>query len=92
MTLFKNLLALFLILMKPFFGLFNFGGKGILKIHHSKYLVLVSLFDLFKVIVTDKMYLKPLFSSNKSLNKSIILLFAKNNESLRLISSAISTS
>ena len=78
--------------MKPFFVLFNFGGKGILKIHHSKYLVLVSLFHLFKVTVTDKMYLKPLFSSNKSLNKSIILLFAKNNESLKLILSTTSTS
>ena len=38
------------------------------------------------------MYLKPLFSSNKSLNKSIILLSAKNNESLKLILSTTSIS
>ena len=37
------------------------------------------------------MYLKPLFSSNKSENKSIILLFAKNNESLKLTLSTTST-
>ena len=37
------------------------------------------------------MYLKPLFSSNKSENKSIILLFAENNESLKLSLSVSST-
>ena len=37
------------------------------------------------------MYLKPLFSSNKSENKSKILLFAKNNESAKLFASVTST-
>ena len=37
------------------------------------------------------MYLKPLFSSNKSENKSIILYFAKNNESGKLFVSVTST-
>ena len=48
-------------------------------------------FHLFKVISVKKLYLKPLFSLNKSLNKSLILLFAKNNESSKLILSLIST-
>ena len=46
---------------------------------------------IFKVIVVDKTYLKPLFSCNKSLNKSIMLLFSKKNESLKPIPSATST-
>ena len=43
------------------------------------------------MIVANKLYLKPLFSSNESLNKLVILLFAKNNESLKLILSVTST-
>ena len=46
---------------------------------------LVALFHLFKVISVNKLYLKPLFSLNKSLNKSLILLFPENNESSKLI-------
>ena len=53
--------------------------------------LLIALFHLFKVIVANKLYLKPLFSSNESLNKLVILLFAKNNESLKLILSVTST-
>ena len=53
---------------------------------------LVALFHLFKVISVNKLYLKPLFSLNKSLNKSLILLLAKNKESSMLILSVISTS
>ena len=52
---------------------------------------LVALFHLFKVISVNKLYLKPLFSLNKSLNKSLILLFAKNKESSIIILSVIST-
>ena len=37
------------------------------------------------------MYLKPLFSSNKSENKSIIRYFAENNESGKLFVSVTST-
>ena len=32
--------------------------------------LLIALFHLFKVIIADKTYLKPLFSCNKSENKS----------------------
>ena len=53
--------------------------------------LLIALFHLFKVIIANKLYLKPLFSCNKSLNKSMILPFAKNNESLKLILSVTST-
>ena len=53
--------------------------------------LLIALLHLFKVIIADKTYLKPLFSGNKSENKSIILLFTKNNESLKLSMSATST-
>ena len=52
--------------------------------------LVIALFHLFKVIVANKLYLKP-FCSNKSLNKLIILLFAKNNESAKLILSVTST-
>ena len=38
------------------------------------------------------MYLKPLLSFNKSENKSIILIFAKNNDSAKLILSTTPTS
>ena len=37
------------------------------------------------------MYLKPVFSFNKSENRSKILLFAKNNESFKLSLSGTST-
>ena len=50
------------------------------------------IITFFKVTVTDKTYLKPLFSSNKSLKKLIILLFAKNKESSKLVLSITSTS
>ena len=53
--------------------------------------LLIALFHLFKVTTIYKLYLKPLFSLNKSLNKSLMLLFAKNNESSKLILSVIST-
>ena len=53
--------------------------------------LLIGLFHLFKVIVANKTYLKLIFSCNKSLNKSTVLLFAKNNESLKLSLSAPST-
>ena len=53
--------------------------------------LLIALFHLFKELVANKLYLKPLFPSNKSLNKSIILFFAKNNESLKLVLSVTST-
>ena len=53
--------------------------------------LVIVLFHLFKVIVANKLYLKPLFCSNRSLNKLIILLFAKNNESAKLILSVTST-
>ena len=43
------------------------------------------------MIVATKLYLNSLFSFNKSLNKSAILPFGKNNESLKLILSATST-
>ena len=51
----------------------------------------IALFHLFKVIVADKTHLKPLFSCHKSENKSITLLFAKNNESAKLFLSVTST-
>ena len=54
--------------------------------------LLIALFHLFKVTTIYKLYLKPLFSRNKSLNKSLILLFAKNNESSMLVLSKTSTS
>ena len=54
--------------------------------------VLVALFHLFKVIIATRLYLKPLFSLNKSLNKSLILLFAKNKELSKLLLSMTSTS
>ena len=54
--------------------------------------LLIALFHLFKVIIATKLYLKPLFSCNKSLNKLLILLFAKNNESSRLVLSISSAS
>ena len=54
--------------------------------------LLVALFRLFKVIIATKLYLKSLFSGNKSLNKLLILLFAKNNESSKLVLSISSTS
>ena len=54
--------------------------------------LLIALLDLFKVIIATKLYLKPLFSRNKSLNKLLILLFAKNNESSKLVLSITSTS
>ena len=53
--------------------------------------LLIILFHLFRVIVATKTYLKPLFSSNKSENKSIIQIFAKNNESAKLFVSVTST-
>ena len=53
--------------------------------------LLITLFHLFKVIVADKTYLKPLFPSNKSENRSIVLLFAKNNDSDKLFVSVTST-
>ena len=53
--------------------------------------LLIALLHLFKVIIADKTYLKPLFFCNKPENKSIILLFTKNNESLKLSMSATST-
>ena len=43
------------------------------------------------MIVVDKTYLKPIPSYSKSLNQLIILLFAKNSESLKLFLSATST-
>ena len=54
--------------------------------------LLVALFHLFKVIDVAKLYLKPLFSLNKSQNKSLILLFAENNESSKFLLSITSTS
>ena len=53
--------------------------------------LLIALLHLFKVIVADKTYLKPIFYCNKSLNKSIVLLFANNNKSLKLILSVTSS-
>ena len=53
--------------------------------------LLIALFHLFKVIVADKTYLKPLSSFNKSENKSIILLSTKNNKSAQLSLSVPST-
>ena len=53
--------------------------------------LLITLFHLFKVFVADKTYLKPLFSSNKSENRPIILLLAKNNESDKLFVPVTST-
>ena len=50
------------------------------------------IITFFKVTVTDKTYWKPLFSSNKSLKKLIILLFVKNEESSKLVLSITSTS
>ena len=52
--------------------------------------LLIALFHLFKVIISGKTNLKPLFSSDKSENKSIILLFGKNNESAKLFVSVTS--
>ena len=54
--------------------------------------LLIALLHRFKVITANKTYLKPLFSCSKSRNKLIILLFAKNNESAKLILSTNSTS
>ena len=54
--------------------------------------LLIALFHLFKVTTIYKLYLKPLFSLNKSLNKSLILLFAKNKELSKLLLSMTSTS
>ena len=54
--------------------------------------LLIPLFHLFKVTITTKLYLKPLFSFNKSVNKLLILLFAKKNQSSTLVLSITSTS
>ena len=54
--------------------------------------LLTALFHLFKVTIATKLYLKPHFSLNKSLNRLSILLFAKNNESSKLVLSITSTS
>ena len=54
--------------------------------------LLIALFHLFKVIITIKLYLIPLFSFNKSVNKLLILLFAKKNQSATLVLSITSTS
>ena len=51
----------------------------------SIWYLLIALFHLFKVIIATELYLKPLLSRNKSLNKLLILLFAKNNESSKLV-------
>ena len=62
----------------------------LIKIVSISYLLL-PLLHLFKVISATKVYLKPLFSLNKSLNKSLILYFAKNKDSFKLLLSVTST-
>ena len=54
--------------------------------------LLIALFHLFKVVIATKLYLKPLFSLNKSLNNLLILPSAKNNESSKFLLSITSTS
>ena len=54
--------------------------------------LLIALFHLFIVPTMYKLYLKPVLSRNKSLNESLTFLFAKNNESSKLMLSVISTS
>ena len=46
----------------------------------------------FKVIIANELYLKALFSLNKSLNKLLMLLFPKNNELSKLLLSITSAS
>ena len=54
--------------------------------------LLIALFHLFKVIIANELYLKALFSLNKSLNKLLMLLFPKTNELSKLLLSITSTS